>query len=289
MPRIAYVNGSYVDHAQASVHIEDRGYQFSDGIYEYIAFYNRKLLDGDAHFKRLERSLNELEIGFPVAASALGIIIRELIERNGREDGGLYIQVTRGVARRDHVFPKNVRPALVMTICGAKTPKPAEFENGVKVITYPDRRWGRRDIKSVSLLANILAKQEASRQKVREALLVRDDGTVNEGSTSNAFIVTKFGTLLTHPLDENILGGITRDVVLKLARKAGISVEEKAFNVTDARNAAEAFITSTSINVLPVVKINDKLIGGGKVGEVTKKLGELYNAHIFKQTGRVMS
>lgn len=289
MARIAYVNGSYVDHAQASVHIEDRGYQFSDGIYEYIAFYNGKLLDADAHFKRLERSLNELEIGFPVAASALGIIIRELIERNGREDGGLYIQVTRGVAKRDHVFPKNVRPALVMTICGAKTPKPHEFSDGVKVITAPDKRWGRRDIKSISLLANILAKQEAARQKVREALLTRADGTINEGSASNAFIVNKSGTLLTHPLDENILGGITRDVVLRLARKAGIKAEEKAFSVTEAKNAAEAFITSTSINVLPVVKIDDKLIGGGKVGAVTKKLGELYNAHIFKQTGRVMS
>lgn len=288
MARIAYVNGRYMDHALASVHIEDRGYQFSDGIYEYIAFYNRKLLDADAHFKRLERSLNELEIGSPVAAAALGVIIRELIERNGREDGGLYIQVTRGVAKRDHVFPKNVRPTLVMTICGAKTPKPNEFADGVKVITTPDIRWGRRDIKSISLLANILAKQKASRQKVREALLTCEDGTINEGAASNAFIVNKSGTLLTHPLDENILGGITRDVVLKLARKAGIYVEEKPFSMTDAKNAAEAFITSTSINVLPVVKIDDKLIGGGKVGEVTKKLGELYNVHILKQTGKVM-
>lgn len=288
MARIAYVNGRYVDHALASVHIEDRGYQFSDGIYEYIAFYNGKLLDADAHFKRLERSLNELEIGFPVAASALGIIVRELIERNGRDDGGLYIQVTRGTAKRDHVFPKNARPALVMTICGVKTPKPHEFSDGVKVITQPDRRWARRDIKSVSLLANILAKQEAARQKVREALLMEADGKINEGSASNMFIVTKSGILLTHPADENILGGITRDVVLKLARKAGIAVEERAFNITEAKAATEAFITSTSINVLPVVKIDDRLVGKGNVGEITKRLGELYNAHIFKQTGKVM-
>ncbi len=284
--RIAYVNGRYIDHAQASVHIEDRGYQFSDGIYEYIAFFNQKLLDGDLHFKRLERSLKELEIAAPVSAGALKIIVRELIERNGREDGGLYIQVTRGVAKRDHVFPKNVRPALVMTVCGAKTPKTYEFTDGVKVITQPDNRWARRDIKSVSLLANILAKQEASRRQVREALLLEADGTVNEGSASNVFIVTKSGVLVTHQADENILGGITRDVVLKLARKAGIAVEERAFNIAEVRDAAEAFITSTSINVLPVVKIDDRLVAKGKVGEITKKLGEFYNAYIYKQTGK---
>ncbi len=284
--RIAYVNGRYIDHAQASVHIEDRGYQFSDGIYEYIAFFNQKLLDGDLHFKRLERSLKELEIAMPVSAGALKIIVRELIERNGREDGGLYIQVTRGVAKRDHVFPKNVRPALVMTVCGAKTPKAHEFADGVKVITQLDNRWARRDIKSVSLLANILAKQEASRKKVREALLLEADGTVNEGSASNVFIVTKSGVLVTHHADENILGGITRDVVLKIASKAQIKIEERAFNIAEVKNAAEAFITSTSINVLPVVKIDDRLVAGGKVGEITKRLHELYNAHIYKQTGK---
>lgn len=286
MARIAYVNGRYVNHAQANVHIEDRGYQFSDGIYEYIAFYNQKLLDGDLHFKRLERSLKELQIIEPVTVGAFKIIVRELIERNGREDGGLYIQITRGVAKRDHVFPKNVRPSLVMTICGAKTPKLHEFEGGVKIITQPDNRWGRRDIKSISLLANILAKQEASSQKVREALLLEADGTVNEGSASNAFIVTKDGVLVTHHANEHILGGITRDVVLKLARKAGITVEERAFNIVEAKAAAEAFITSTSINVLPVVKIDDKMVGSGKVGEVTQKLHELYNTHIYKQTGK---
>ncbi len=286
MARIAYVNGRYIDHAYANVHIEDRGYQFSDGIYEYIAFYNKKLLDGDLHFKRLERSLKELQILEPVNAGALKVIVRELIERNGREDGGLYIQVTRGVAKRDHVFPKNVRPALVMTICGAKTPKAHEFTDGVKVISQPDNRWARRDIKSVSLLANILAKQEAGNQKVRESLLLEKDGTVNEGSASNVFIVTPSGTLVTHQADEDILGGITRDVLLKLAKKAGIKTEERAFNIIEAKDAAEAFITSTSINVLPVVKIDDRLVGKGSVGAVTKKMQELYNAHIYKQTGK---
>lgn len=284
--RIAYVNGSYIDNARASVHIEDRGYQFSDGIYEYMAFYNGLLLDGDLHSKRLERSLRELEIAMPVAPAALRIIARELIERNGREEGGLYIQVTRGVSPRNHIYPKNVRPALVMTVCGAKTPKASEFENGVKIMTHADNRWGRRDIKSISLLPNIMAKQEASRRKMREALLIEADGTVNEGSASNFFMVTKAGVVTTHPTDNDILPGITRDVLLKLAGKAGIAVEERRFGIAEAKAAPEAFITSTSINVLPVVKIDDKLIGKGVVGEVTMKLQQLYNAHIQKQTGK---
>ncbi len=215
------------------------------------------------------------------------IIVRELIERNCRVDGGLYIQVSRGVAKHDHAFPKNIRPSLVMTICGAKTPKEHEFTDGVKVITQPDNRWARCDIKSISLLANILSKQEAICERTREALLLEADGTVNEGSASNFFIVTKSGELLTHQADEHILGGVTRDVVLKLARKSGINVAERTFNIAEAKAASEAFITSTSINVLPVVKIDDKLVGKGTVGEVTKKLHELYNAHIKKQTGKI--
>jgi D-alanine transaminase len=286
MSKISYINGRYVNHAEAAVHIEDRGYQFADGIYEYIAFYNRTMLDADLHLKRLERSLRELEIVFQTSLAALKIIIRELIERNGRDDGGLYIQITRGVYKRDHPFPANVRPSLVMTICGAKTPKTSEIKDGVNVISLPDNRWERRDIKSVSLLANILAKQKASEEQVREAWLMEADGTVNEGSVSNCFIVTKTGELVTHHADKHILGGITREVVLKLAKKAGIPVAERAFNIVEARAAAEAFITSTSANVLPVVKIDDKTVGNGKVGEVTKKLQDLYIAHIYKQTGK---
>jgi D-alanine transaminase len=284
MARISYVNGSYVNHAQAMVHVEDRGYQFSDGIYEYIAFYNRTLLDSGLHFGRLERSLKELEIAQPVSLQALQIISRELIDRNGRENGGLYIQITRGVCKRDHPFPKNVRPALVMTVCGEKTPKAVEIKDGVKVISHPDNRWERRDIKSVSLLANVLAKQEASRRQVREAWLMEKDGTVNEGSVSNAFIICKAGELVTHPANNHILGGITRSVVLKLAKEAGIPVAERVFNITEAKAAAEAFITSTSANVLPVVKIDDRLVGDGRVGEITRKLQGLYNDHIYKQT-----
>jgi D-alanine transaminase len=288
MARISYVNGSYVHHQEAVVDVEDRGYQFADGIYEYIAFYNRTLLDGELHLRRLERSLNELRIEMPVSMTAMMLIIRELIVRNSREDGGLYIQVTRGVAKRDHPFPKKIRPVLVMTVCGPKTPKPHEVKDGVAVITTADIRWGRCDIKSVSLLANVLAKQKATEQKARESILVRDDRSVTEGAVSNAYIITDKGVLVTHGLDEKVLGGITRDVVLRLARKAGISVEERSFNSVEMNSAAEAFITSTSANILPVVKIDGKAVGSGKPGPVTRKLQELYLTYIFKQTGRML-
>jgi D-alanine transaminase len=288
MARFAYVNGRYVQHHEAAVHIEDRGYQFADGVYEYIAFYNRVLLDGEQHMRRLQRSLKELDIPMPVAPAAMGIIIRELITRNKRSDGGLYIQITRGVAKRDHPFPKNTRSSLVMTVCGPKTPKAQESEKGVKVITMPDNRWGRCDIKSVSLLANVLAKQAATQKHTREAWLVQDNQDITEGAVSNAYIVTKEGELITHPLDEHVLGGITRDVVLRLAKKAKIKVSERVFNLVEAKNAREAFITSTSANILPVVKIDDKLVGNGKLGPVTCQLQELYRTYIYKQTGRML-
>jgi D-alanine transaminase len=285
MARISYVNGQYLHHSESFVHIEDRGYQFSDGLYEYFAFYNRTLLDGDLHFKRLERSVKELEIAMPVSIAAMKILIRELIERNGREDGGLYLQITRGVAKRDHAFPKNTKPALVMTICAAKTPKESDVKNGVHVITAPDIRWARRDIKSVSLLGNVLAKQQAALVHAREAWLI-DGGVITEGSASNSYIIDDKGTLITHPATHKILGGITRDVVITLARANNIAVSERSFTLDEAKNAREAFITSSSANVLPVVKIDDTTVGSGKVGSVTMQLQALYAEHIFQQTGK---
>jgi D-alanine transaminase len=286
MPRIAYVNGAYVPHAQAFVHIEDRGYQFADGIYEYMAFYNRRLLDEQPHMARLERSLRELSIIMPMEARALSLVLRELIARNGREHGGLYLQVTRGVARRDHAFPARApRPALTITIGPAKFPKPEEIENGVAVITHPEQRWARRDIKSIALLPNVLAKQAATAQKTREAWLWEPDGKVTEGAVSNAYIVDKAGTLITHPADHAILGGIAREVVLKLAHAHGMTVQERAFTLDEARQAAEAFITSTSINVLPVTRLDGNPIGDGRPGAVTKKLRALYEDHVYAQTG----
>jgi len=286
MAQIAYVNGRYVHQRDGMVHIEDRGYQFSDGIYEYIAFYNRTLLDEAPHLARLQQSLKEIQIPMPMTVSAFKLVMRELIAKNSREHGGFYIQVTRGVARRDHAFPATPpKPSLVMTICAAKFPKPHELSDGVSVITHPEQRWARRDIKSVSLLANILAKQEASKHKAREAWLIEDGEVVTEGAVSNAYIVNAKGEVITHPTDHHILGGITRESVLKLAKKAGITVIEKPFTLADVKKASEAFLTSTSAAIIPVVRVGDIKVGEGMPGAVTRKLQEVYAAYILKETG----
>jgi D-alanine transaminase len=286
MAQIAYVNGRYINQCNAAVHIEDRGYQFSDGIYEYLAFYNRQFLDLDAHLARLQRSLKEVDINLPLTLAGFKLVMRELIARNSREQGGFYIQVTRGVARRDHAFPaKFPKPALVMTICTAKLPKPYELKEGVRVITYPEQRWARRDIKSISLLANVLAKQAASAEKAREAWLIEDGDVVTEGAVSNSYIVNAKGEVVTHPANEHILGGITREMLLKMARKTGIAVIEKPFTLTDVKKASEAFLTSTSVGVIPVVKVGDITVGNGKPGAVTRTLMEQFAAHIEKETG----
>jgi D-alanine transaminase len=286
MAQIAYVNGKYVHQRDGAVHIEDRGYQFSDGIYEYIAFYNRRLLDEEPHLARLQRSIKEINIEMPVALPAFKLIMRELIARNERDHGAFYIQVTRGVARRDHAFPAAApKPALVMTISAAKIPKPTELSDGVRVITQPEQRWARRDIKSISLLANVLAKQEAAKHKAREAWLIEDGDVVTEGSSSNAYIVNAKGEVVTHPADHHILGGVTREVLMKLAKKNNITVIEKPFTLGDVNKAAEAFLTSTSGAVIPVVKVGDVTVGSGKPGEVTKKLMQLFASHILKETG----
>ena len=279
MQKISYVNGRYVPHAEASVHIEDRGYQFSDGIYEVMAIKNRHFIDGDLHFKRLIRSLKEMEIDFHVSQASLTQIILELMRRNGKKSGNLYLQVTRGVAKRLHDFPVGTPPSLVMTLADLKFPTAAQVAEGVAVITQPDIRWGRRDIKTISLLPNILAKQQAVRAKVRETWLT-EDGHVTEGSSSNSYIVSKDGVIVTHPANQRILGGVTRDTVLRLAKEAGIKVEERPFTLAEAKKASEAFLTSTGSKVLPVVKIDDAVIGNGKPGQVTMKLVTLYDAHL---------
>jgi D-alanine transaminase len=285
MSRTAYINGAYVPQHEAVTHIEDRGYQFADGVYEYIAFYNGRFLDLDAHLARLWSSLEKLRIAPPMSPAALRIVIAELVARNRRTDGGLYLQISRGVARRDHAFPAGTKPVLSMTVCAPKTPKAHELKEGVRVISRPDIRWGRCDIKSLALLPNILAKQDVAEAKAREAWLILTDGTVTEGSASNAFIVTG-GTLRTHPADHHILPGITRDIVLRLAREHGIPAEERAFTLAEAKAAQEGFITSTSPNVLPVTRIDDTVLGDGAPGPVTQRLMALYFAHILALTGR---
>lgn len=286
MARISYVNGRYVNHADAQVHIEDRGYQFSDGVYEVMAFYNRRMLDEDLHMKRLARSLKELRIATPMSDTSMRFIIRELVTRNNRNDGTVYIQISRGVARRDHPFPRKATPSLVMAITGPKIPKAKDVVEGVSVITAPDLRWARRDIKSISLLPNIMAKQAAAEAGAREAWLVDKDGIISEGSASNSAIINAKGELMTSPLGNNILGGVTRTVILDLARQAGIKVVERSFSVKEAKAAKEAFILSTTSNVLPVKSIDGHIIGSGKPGQVTQKLLRLYYEHIYTQTGK---
>lgn len=282
--RISYVNGRYVPHNQAAVHIEDRGYQFSDGIYEVMLIENNVMIDRAQHWARLKRSLAEMRIAFPVSIPALEVVTFELLRRNRLKSGCIYLQITRGVAKRDHPFPKKpVEPAIVMTVTEPKTPSLKERTEGVHAITYPDIRWLRRDIKSISLLPNVLAKQAATEAKVREAWLYTEKGIFTEGSSTNIYIVDAKGTVITHPANEMILGGVTRDSILKLAKKAGIKVLEKPFTLADIKKAKEAFLTSTTAMVLPVVKIDRIVIGSGKPGKIVTKLQSLYAAHISNQ------
>jgi D-alanine transaminase len=279
--RIAYVNGRYVPLADASVHIEDRGYQFADGVYEVVALHHGRMLDEAGHLDRLDRSLNELEIAAPLGRRALLGVMRELVRRNRLNDGLLYIQVTRGVARREHGFPSPARkPALVMTIRRSKPPSAAQVDEGVAIISIPDLRWKRVDIKSVSLLPNILGKEQAKRAGAYEAWMVDDSGKVTEGTSTNAWIVTKDGVLVTREAGPAILNGITRQSLLKLAKKAGIKVEERAFTVAEAQTAREAFLSSATTWALPVTSIDGKPIGNGHPGSTTMELRAAYSREI---------
>ncbi len=281
MSRIAYVNGRYVPHREAFVHIEDRGYQFADGVYEVTAVRDRALLDNEWHLDRLERSLGELRIAMPMSRRAIEAVMAETARRNRVENGMVYLQITRGVARRDHPFPKTpVKPALVMTAKNTPPSKPELFEDGIKVITVPDIRWARRDIKTVALLPNCLAKQAAREQGAYEAWQVEADGRVTEGSSTNAWIITRDGVVVTHPVEDAILNGITRRRLIALAEQAGMVVEERYFTVEEAKTAREAFLTSTSSFVYPIVQIDDTVIGNGKPGSTVLRLRDLYENHV---------
>lgn len=285
MTRIAYVNGRYVDHREARVHVEDRGYQFADGVYEVIVFYNRILVDGDLHLARLECSLNELDITPPMDARALSLVIEELLARNSLKHGMVYIQVTRGVARRDHAYGQGMAPALVMTVAREKPVNAAEMRRGGEVIIRPDIRWQRRNIKSISLLPNALLKHEAVQLGKREAWLVDADGLITEGAVSNAYIVDANGTLITRGEEICLLSGITRHRVLTLAKEAGVNVEERPFTVEEAQQAKEAFITSSTSHIVPIVKMDESIIGNGKPGTLTLDLFHRYANYIQTETG----
>ena len=278
MPRIAYVNGRYVRHADAAVHIEDRGYQFADGVYEVCEVARGYIVDMTRHLDRLDRSLRELEIRWPMARLALEAVMREVIRRNRVVNGLVYLQVTRGVAPRDHVFPAaSVRPALVIT---AKRGDPAaaarKVETGLKVITVPENRWERVDIKSVGLLPNVLARQKAKAAGAQEAWFIDPDGTVKEGAATNAWIVTKDGKLVTRPAEHGILRGVTRTTVIDVASRLGLTVEERGFTVEEAKQAREAFMTAATMIVMPVVEIDGATVANGHPGSVALSLRQSF-------------
>lgn len=279
MASVAYVNGAYRRTAEASVNVEDRGYQFADGIYEVVLVRNGRQIDAEPHLARLIRSLNELDIPAPCSLGALDRIIAETLRRNRIRDGLVYLQVTRGVAARDHVFPGDARPALVCMAKRRTWPALDAEPKGLKGITTPDIRWERCDIKSVSLLPNVLAKEAARKAGAAEAVFLADDGTVTEGGSSNLWIVDGEGRLHTHPLGNAILGGVTRATVKRLAEEAQIRVVEEAFGKEAMFAAKEAFVTSATSFVKPLVEIDGRKIGDGDVGPVSKRLFQAYNAY----------
>jgi D-alanine transaminase len=272
--RIAYVNGRYIPRAKASVNIEDRGYQFADGVYEVCEVRGGELIDERRHMQRLERSLAELRMTLPMSLTTLGMIMRETLRRNRISDGIVYLQVTRGVARRDHAFPAaGTKPAVVVTASRIDhTRMEALAAEGVAVITLPDNRWERVDIKSVALLPNVLAKQAARERGAREAWYVDRQGRITEGASSNAWIVTREGKIITRQADHAILRGITRTVVLEELAAQGLGLEERPFTLDEAYQAREAFLTSASQTVMPVVRIDGRPVGNGAPGLVATAL-----------------
>jgi D-alanine transaminase len=285
MSRFSYVNGRFVRHAVASVHIEDRGYQFADGVYEVIALAGGRFVDLALHLTRLERSLGELRIGKPMSDRALTLVLANLAKRNGIRDGSVYLQITRGVAPRDFPFPPDAVPQVVATARRAKPANPKALADGVKAITIPDLRWARCDIKSVALLPAAMGKQAAREAGAYEAWQYDRDGFITEGTSSNAWIVTRDGELVTRPPTHAILNGITRQVVIELAKEAGLRFVERAFSVEEAHAAREAFVTSTTSFVMPITQIDDATIGNGKPGTFAIQLREKYLGHMARIAG----
>jgi D-alanine transaminase len=279
MSRIAYVNGQYREMRDASVNIEDRGYQFSDGVYEVCEIRDGRMVDLPRHLARLQRSLRELRIDMPMSLAALEIVMHEVVRRNRIGYGIVYLQITRGVARRDHAFPATpVRPAVVVTARSLNYQKNQDTAaHGIGVITVSENRWPRVDIKSVSLLPNVLAKQQAREAGAYEAWFVDRDGFVTEGSSSNAWIVTREGRVVTRSADEGILAGITRAVLIEVLAALQITMEERPFTPEEAYGAAEAFVTASSQIVMPVVRIDGRPVGGGMPGPIASRLREEFH------------
>jgi D-alanine transaminase len=283
MFRIAYVNGRYRPYREAAVHIEDRGYQFSDGVYEVCEVRDGHLIDERRHIARLHRSLTALQMAAPMSDLALATVLRETVARNRVRNGIVYLQVTRGVARRDHAFPAAKTPPSVVVTARRLDRRRSEREaaDGVAVVSVPDNRWARVDIKSIALLPNILAKQTAREQGAREAWFVDRDGYVTEGSSSNAWIVTAQRRLVTRPADHGILRGVARTVVFDVAKAHGLELEERAFTIAEAYAADEAFTTAASQIVLPVIRIDGRMIGKGIPGPIATALR--HDFHLYAE------
>jgi D-alanine transaminase len=278
MSRVAYVNGQYQPHGQATVHIEDRGFQFADGVYEVWSVFDGKLADYEGHMTRLARSLTELRIEIPMTRGALTQVLKETVRRNRVVNGIVYLQVTRGTARRDHPFPaQGTPPSVIVTSKSVNFAKAqAQAAKGVAVITQPDIRWGRCDIKTVGLLANVLAKQAARDGGAYEAWMVDDMGLVTEGASTNAWIVDKDGKLRTRDTQANILKGCTRTTLMTLIAEEGLELDERPFSVEDAKQAREAFFTAAGAFVMPAVSIDGAKIGDGAPGPIATRLRERY-------------
>ncbi|RUM25702.1 D-amino-acid transaminase [Rhizobium vallis] len=278
MPRIAYVNGRYVKHSAASVHIEDRGYQFADGVYEVCEVRHGYIVDLTRHLNRLDRSLGELSIAWPMSRAALTQVIRETLRRNHVRNGLFYMQVTRGVARRDHIFPaEGTPPSLVIT---AKSTDPkiiaAKNANGIRAITVADNRWDRVDIKSIGLLPNALARQQAKEAGAQEAIYVDGNGMVKEGAATNIWIVDSDGTLVTRPAEHGILRGITRTTLMDVGAKLGLKITERNFSVPEMLAAREVFLTAATSICFPVVSVDGQTIANGHPGSVSQKIREAF-------------
>lgn len=277
MSRVAYVKGAYRPHGQAVVHIEDRGFQFADGVYEVWAVFDGRLADFDGHITRLKRSLGELRIDVPMSDAALSRVLSETIRRNRVRNGLVYLQVTRGTAPRDHAFPKDIAPSVVVTAKSLDLSKGRKLAaNGAAGVTQPDIRWGRCDIKTVGLLPNVLAKQAARETGAYECLMYDEMGLVTEGSSTNAWIVDETGKLRTRDTQANILKGVTRTALLTLIKEQGLELEERAFTVEEAKRAREVFVTAASSFVMPLVSLDGVRIGDGRPGPVATRLRELY-------------
>ena len=288
MSRVAYVNGRYVPHAQAVVHVEDRGYQFADGVYEVLYVHNGRLIDRDLHLDRLDRSLRELRIAPPLGRAALLAVLAEVIHRNRRRSGLIYMQVTRGVARRDFTFPPlGTRPSLVVTMRRAVAFPDSLDGWTAHAIVLPDQRWARRDIKSVGLLANVLARQAAREAGALEAIMHDAEGIVTEGASTSVWIVDADGILRTRPLSHAILPGCTRAALITELAAAGIALEERAFSLAELRAAREIFLTAATTFVKPVLMLDGVPVGQGVPGPVARKLFGIFIRHVRSQAGGV--